>query len=249
MTWDILFFACAGFLAQLVDGALGMAYGVTCNSLLLAFGYTPAVASASVHLAEIATSGVSGHFHWKLGNVDLTLFKRLVWPGMVGGAIGAYALSNLPADQLRPWIALYLALMGCRILLRARRPSQIRRSPPQRTEFLGFVGGLFDAIGGGGWGPIVTTTLVGGGLEPRTAIGSANRAEFFVTVVQSFTFALFVGLGHWPVILGLCIGGVAAAPLAAHVVRSLAAETLMTIVGILIILLSLRTIVFSIAGI
>src|SRR5688572_22287286 len=116
---DFLWFVIAGFVAQLIDGALGMAYGVTCTSLLLSFGYSPAVASASVHLAEVVTSGVSGHFHWRMGNVDPTIFKNLVWPGMIGGAIGAYLLSTLPGEAVKPWIAVYLALMGIRILLKA----------------------------------------------------------------------------------------------------------------------------------
>jgi len=243
---EIALLALVGFLAQLIDGALGMAYGVTCNSLLLAFGYPPAAASASVHLAEVATSGVSGHFHWKLGNVDKTLFKQLVWPGMAGGALGAYTLSNLPGDNLRPWIAAYLGIMGVRILYKAASANRRQTSGRHRTQVLGFVGGLFDAIGGGGWGPIVTTTLVDRGLEPRMAIGSVNRAEFFVTLVQSFTFALFVGFAHWQVILGLCLGGVAAAPLAAYVARWLRAETLMFMVGILIVALSIRTILASV---
>ena len=124
---DILSFALAGFFAQLVDGALGMAYGVTCNSLLLSFGYPPAAASASVHLAEIATSGVSGHFHWRLGNVDRALFKALVVPGMIGGVLGAAALSVLPGEMVRPWIAVYLGLMGIRILYKAMRSDAIVR--------------------------------------------------------------------------------------------------------------------------
>jgi uncharacterized membrane protein YfcA len=242
---DFLWFVIAGFVAQLIDGALGMAYGVTCTSLLLSFGYTPAVASASVHLAEVVTSGVSGHFHWRMGNVDPTIFKNLVWPGMLGGAIGAYLLSTLPGDALKPWIAVYLLLMGVRILLKAWNGHMKKTPSAGRLELLGFFGGLMDAIGGGGWGPIVTSTLVGRGHDPRMAIGSVNRAEFFVTVVQSMTFTFLIGLGTWRIVLALCLGGVLAAPLAAVMAKRMKAEQLMIAVGVLIIVLSLRTLVTS----
>ena len=221
-----------------------MAYGVTCTSLLLAFGFTPAAASAGVHTAELVTSGISGHFHWRLGNVDKQLFRNLVWPGVIGGAIGAYILSNVSADLITPWISVYLALMGVRILYKARQATVIRPSMP-RVEILGFVGGLLDAIGGGGWGPIVTSTLVGQGQEPRRAIGSVNRAEFFVTLAQSATFMLTIGLSNWKIIAALCVGGGLAAPLAATVIKHVQAERLMIVVGVLIILLSLRTLVMS----
>ncbi len=242
---DLLLFAIAGFVAQLIDGALGMAYGVTCTSLLLAFGYAPAAASASVHMAEVVTSGVSGHFHWRLGNVDSALFRSLLWPGMLGGAIGAYTLASLPGDAVKPWIAVYLAFMGIRILVKAWNGGPPKVVTSHRVEALGLIGGCLDAIGGGGWGPIVTSTLVGRGHEPRVAIGSVNRAEFFVTLVQSATFVLTIGLGNWRVVLGLCAGGALAAPLAAHMARRIAPAHLMVGVGVLIILLSLRTLLTS----
>jgi uncharacterized membrane protein YfcA len=242
---ELLLFALAGFVAQLIDGALGMAYGVTCTSLLLAFGYPPVAASASVHMAEVVTSGVSGHFHWKLGNVDATLFRNLVWPGMIGGAIGAYILASLPGDAMKPWVAAYLAFMGVRILVKAWNGRSLTVPSVHRLEALGFTGGFLDAIGGGGWGPIVTTTLVGRGHEPRMAIGSVNRAEFFVTLVQSVTFVVAVGLKNWRVVLGMCLGGALAAPLGALAARRIKAEHLMVAVGALIILLSLRTVVTS----
>ncbi|MEZ5416197.1 MAG: sulfite exporter TauE/SafE family protein [Vicinamibacterales bacterium] len=242
---DLLFFTAAGFVAQMIDGALGMAYGVSCTSVLLAFGYSPAIASASVHIAEIVTSGISGHFHWRLGNVDPALFRNLVWPGMIGGAIGAYTLSVLPGEVLKPWIAVYLAAMGVRILVKAINGRTPVVATAHRVEALGFVGGLADAMGGGGWGPIVTSTLMGRGHEPRMAIGSVNRAEFFVTIVQSATFVTMLGAGNLNVVLGLCLGGALAAPLAAHMARRLKPEHLMIVVGVLIVLLSLRTLVTS----
>lgn len=242
---DIVLFALVGFIAQLIDGALGMAYGVTCSSLLLSLGSSPAAASASVHMAEVVTSGISGHFHWRLGNVDPTLFRNLVWPGVAGGALGAYTLSTIPGEALKPWIAVYLGLMGVRILYKAWHRRPLAAATAQRVEILGFVGGLFDAIGGGGWGPIVTSTLVGRGHEPRMAIGSVNRAEFFVTLVQSAAFVLTIGLSNWRIVAGLCAGGALAAPVAARVARHMKAEHLMVAVGVLIVALSLRTLVAS----
>jgi uncharacterized membrane protein YfcA len=222
-----------------------MAYGVTCTSMLLAFGYTPAAASSSVHAAELVTSGISGHFHGRLGNVDKHLFRNLVWPGVVGGAIGAYALTALPADLLTPWVSVYLAIMGVRIFFKAWRNVPIQHATAPRVEVLGFVGGLLDAMGGGGWGPIVTSTLVGQGQEPRRAIGSVNRAEFFVTLAQSAVFVTTIGLSNWRVIAALCIGGALAAPIAAVVARHARPRYLMIVLGVLIVALSLRTLVTS----
>ena len=168
-----------------------------------------------------------------------------VWPGMIGGAMGAYTLAQFSADAIRPYIAVYLALMGVRILLKAwnGRPPAVPAS--HRVEVLGFVGGLLDAMGGGGWGPIVTTTLVGQGHEPRLAIGSVNRAEFFVTLVQSATFVVTLGLYNWPVVLGLCAGGALAAPLAAVMASRVKAAHLMIAVGLLIVLVSMRILLTS----
>jgi uncharacterized membrane protein YfcA len=244
---DLWLFGLAGFLAQMVDGALGMAYGVTCNSILLALGYPPAVASASVHAAEVVTSGISGHFHFRLGNVDRRLFRSLVWPGMIGGALGAYALASLPGDALRPWVAMYLALMGIRILIKAWTRVAAQRPSARRLEALGFAGGLLDAIGGGGWGPIVTSTLIGRGHDPRFAIGSVNRAEFFVTLVESAMFLITIGLTHWRIIIGLCLGGALAAPIAARVTRRVPRRAMMVAVGLLVVVLSLRTLLSTIA--
>lgn len=237
-------YAIAGLTAQAIDGALGMAYGVTCTSLLLAFGYSPVAASASVHMAEIVTSGVSGHFHWRFGNVNTTLFRNLVWPGMTGGAVGAYVLASLSADVVKPFVGAYLGLMGLRVLIQARNGPKPTLIAAHHIEMLGFTGGLLDAMGGG-WGPIVTSTLVGCGHEPRTAIGSVNRAEFFVTVVQSATFIFTIGVSNWRVVAGLCLGGALAAPLAAVMARRVKAEHLMLAVGGLIVLLSLRILATS----
>jgi len=222
-----------------------MAYGITCSSLLLTFGYSPLSASAAVHMAEVVTSGVSGHFHWRFGNVDPQLFRRLLWPGVIGGVLGAYGLSRLPAERLTPFVALYLFAMGARIIYKAIARRAAPPAEPRRIEGIGFAGGLFDALGGGGWGPIVTASLVGSGHEPRMAIGTANRAEFFVTVAQSATFIAAIGFGGWRTAAALCVGGVLAGPLAAHAARRLDPRRLMLIVGLLVAILSLRTLWLS----
>jgi uncharacterized membrane protein YfcA len=164
---------------------------------------------------------------------------------VIGGALGAYLLTSIPAEAIIPWVSIYLALMGVRILYKAWRARPAPRVTTGRVEVLGFVGGLLDALGGGGWGPIVTSTLVGRGQEPRRAIGSVNRAEFFVTLAQSATFILTIGLSQWQIVAALCVGGALAAPFGAAVARRVRAEALMVFVGVLIIVLSLRTLVMS----
>lgn len=240
----VLPFVLVGFLAQIVDGALGMAYGVTSTSVLLSLGVTPAAASASVHAAEIFTTAVSGLSHHRLGNVDKELIKRLLIPGVLGGVLGAYLLTSVPGDLIKPFVSAYLLLMGLIIIRRAFARSEQPAGPVPLIP-LGLIGGFFDAVGGGGWGPVVTTTLVARGKEPRFAIGSVNLSEFFVTLSESITFILTIGLVYWKVILGLLLGGVLAAPLAAYVCKRLPTRALMILVGILIITLSVRTIVLS----
>ena len=238
---NIVLFIVVGFVAQVIDGALGMAYGVSSTSFLLGLGMSPAAASASVHAAEIVTSGVSGLSHLRLGNVDRNLFKRLLIPGVIGGVLGAYILTALPASTIKPLVSIYLVAMGLLILRKSFKEMQ-QEPTRQHLTPLALAGGFFDAIGGGGWGPIVTSTLVATGNRPRFVIGSVNLAEFFVTVCESITFILTIGLVHTRIILGLIIGGAAAAPLAAYVCRKLPTRVLMRMVGVLIIALSIRTI-------
>lgn len=239
---DILLYIAVGFAAQMVDGAIGMAYGVTSSSVLLSVGIAPATASACVHAAETFTTAVSGASHWKLGNVDFKLVRRLAIPGAIGGAIGAYLLSNINGDAVKPFISGYLLLMGLYILWKALRPAAENREPPEKVAPLGLIGGFMDAIGGGGWGPIVTTTLIGSGTTPRYAIGSVNLAEFFVTLTISATFLLTIGLELFPIIAGLIVGGVIAAPLAAYATKHIPDKAMMILVGSVICFLSLRTI-------
>lgn len=241
MTDNIFVFILLGFMAQMIDGALGMAYGVSLTTFLLSVGIAPATASASVHAAEIFTTAVSGLSHLSLGNVNKELWKRLIIPGVIGGVVGAYLLTAVPGKTIKPVVSLYLLIMGLVILWKAFKKAQEMEVKTHLVP-LGLVGGFFDAIGGGGWGPIVTTTLVARGNNPRFTIGSVNLAEFFVTTAESITFILTIGMVHWKIILGLLLGGMLAAPLAAYVCKRLPTRALMVLVGILIVFLSIRTI-------
>lgn len=248
MDLTILLYVLVGFLAQVIDGALGMAYGVSSNTFLLSVGVPPAIASASVHVAETFTTAVSGISHWRLGNVDKELFKKLILPGVLGAILGAYILTQIDGNVIKPYISAYLLIMGILILVKALRNNHTEQKVNDHISILGVTGGFFDAIGGGGWGPIVTTTLVARGNNPRYTIGSVNTSEFFVTFAQSVVFIFTLSsdlLSNWRVIVGLLVGGVIAAPFAALVTKRLPIRMLMGMVGLLIIGLSIRTIVLA----
>jgi uncharacterized protein len=238
------FYVFAGFLAQVIDGALGMGYGVSASSLLLGGGIAPAAASATVHAAEVFTTGFSAVSHHFIGNIDRRLFRRLLVPGMMGAAVGAYILVALPGDRLRPFVAVYLLIMGVVIVVKAVRPAApaavIKAVAP-----LGFVGALVDSMGGGGWGPVVASTLLARGNGARTTLGTVNAVEFFVALTASIVFVLTLGMSHWRIILGLAIGGVVAAPLSAFLVRRAPARPLMVLVGLLVVVLSTRTLLHA----
>jgi uncharacterized membrane protein YfcA len=223
--------AAVGLLAQTVDGALGMAYGITSTTFLLASGSSPAVASASVHIAEVFTTGVSGISLVRLGNVNKNLFLKLLLPGMAGAILGAYVVSNVDGKAIKPFVAAYLFLMGLYIISKIFRTIKPRREEPKHVAKLGLFGGFVDAVGGGGWGPVVTTTLVGTGQDPRTTIGSVNLAEFFLTFVSAMVFATLVEEGPWPIVAGLVVGGLFAAPFAAMLTRRLNTKVLLALVG------------------
>lgn len=237
---DFVLFVAVGFAAQMVDGAVGMAYGLSATSVLLSFGIPPATASASVHAAEVFTTGISGAAHWRLGNVQWATVRKLAIPGMLGGALGAYVLTAIPAETIRPIVTTYLMLMGVWIVWKAIAANASTSDPPSWLVPLGFGGGFLDAAGGGGWGPIVTSTLLGQGTKPRYTIGSVNASEFFVTLVISLTFLGTIGLELWPIIAGLILGGAIAAPIAAYVAKAVPDRPLMLLVGAIIILLSIR---------
>lgn len=239
---SIWLFVLVGFVAQTIDGALGMAYGVSSMTMLLTFGIPPAAASASVHASKVVTNLASGLSHWSFGNVDWMLVKKLGISGMVGGVIGALLLTVIPEQVIRPIISVYLILMAIIIFWKVLQKDEIRQVHTHLYP-LGVIGGFFDALGGGGWGPIVTSTLLARGNHPRYTIGSVNTAEFFIAVVQSITFFLTIGLVHWQIILGLILGGIISAPMAAFLVKKIPVQPLMNLVGVVIAVLGVRMIV------
>lgn len=239
-----------GFLAQLIDGSLGMAYGVTSSTLLLAVGVAPAAASAAVHFSEIGTSLVSGFSHHKLGNVDWRTVSILAGPGFVGAFIGATFLVSLPADVAKPWVAGILLALGLYVIFRflvlgGRRPTFKGRPGAGFLVPMGFFGGALDAIGGGGWGPVGTTSLLSSGrLEPRKVVGSIDTSEFVVAVGGSLGFLLGLGAAgiEWGYAIALLAGGVVAAPIAAYLVKILPARVLGVAAGGLIVVTNSKTI-------
>lgn len=248
VTPEFFYFLMAGFVAQMIDGALGMAYGVTATTFLMSVGISPLHATASVHSSEIFTSGVSGYMHLKFGNINSKLFKAVLIPGVIGAALGAWVISELSAFEtyakaLQPIISVYTAFLGILIIRKALK-KRIEKKPVKHIGLLAWTGGFLDSIGGGGWGPIVNSTLIASGRHPRYTIGSVNLAEFFVSFASSVVFALYVGLGNYGlVILGLILGGSIAAPIAAHLAQRLPVKTMMVLVGIVVIIVSLRKII------
>lgn len=234
----LLPFVLVGFAAQLIDGALGMAYGMISSTLLIGMGVTPAMASAGVHTVETFTTGVSAVSHVAHRNVDWRLFLRIVIPGVIGGIFGAYAVSNIDAATARPIVLFYLSAIGLYLLWRGAMHRHVEKEP-RVVEPLGLVGGFLDAAGGGGWGPIVTSNLMVQGAAPRTTIGTVNTAEFFVTVTVSATFIAALGWEAFTyATVGLLIGGVAAAPLGAMLAKRIPADRLLVMVGCVLTLTS-----------
>jgi uncharacterized membrane protein YfcA len=247
-----------GFLAQLVDGALGMAYGVTSSTLLLTVGLSPATASASVHLAELGTTAVSGYSHWRFGNVDWRTVRRIGIPGAVGAFVGAVVLSSISAEIAKPWMAGILLALGVYILVRFTlvgppKPQGRRYVRGRYLAPLGLGAGFVDATGGGGWGPVATPTILATGkYEPRKVIGSVDTSEFLVALAASIGFLLSIGSQGvaFTYVAALLIGGVAAAPLAAWFVRHVTPGLLGASVGGLILITNTRTMfdAFSVSG-
>jgi len=238
-----------GFVAQVIDGALGMAYGVTSSSFLLAVGAPPAMASGATHLAEVFTTGISGVSHLRMGNVNKKLFLSLVLPGVTGGLVGTYVLSSIDGSVLKPWISGYLLLMGLYVLSKAFRRILLVRTDvrPATVVPLALFGGFMDTTGGGGWGPIVTTSLVGAGHDPRTTIGSVNFAEFFLTVGVAAAFFSILDDSVWLTVGGLVLGGMFAAPFAAYITRHIKTRFLLVLVGVLISLISVYNLYSTLA--
>ncbi|KTD17719.1 sulfite exporter TauE/SafE family protein [Legionella jordanis] len=255
---EYLVFTLVGFVAQLIDGGMGMGYGLISMTVLLAYGIAPPIASAGVHTAEIVTTGISGLSHMMFKNVDRTLFKRLAIPGMLGGVLGAFFLSHVPAQIIKPFVTSYLFLMAIYIVYKTFRKSNLsellydyvvyewmkRERPAKRIPrliSLGLTAGFLDAAGGGGWGPIVNSTLLAQGEPPRYTIGSVNLAEFLVALGISTAFFFNIGIKQWPIVVCLIAGGALAAPIAAYMVKKIPRKLLMIMVAVLIMLLCLRS--------
>ncbi|MDR6562039.1 MULTISPECIES: sulfite exporter TauE/SafE family protein [unclassified Arcicella] len=237
---DFYLYLGVGLLAQLVDGSLGMAYGITSTSFLLGIGVPPALSSTSVHVSEMFTTGASAISHYQFKNINKKLFRALLW-GVVGSVTGAYLLSEIiDGNFIKPYISLYMLILGVVILKKAFQKNIAKRKT-KRVGLLAIFGGFMDAIGGGGWGPIVTSSLLGQGRNPRYAIGSVNAAEFLITLSSGLTFLFFEGVNSWQIILGLVLGGIIAAPFGAILINKIPRRPLMFIVGSVVIFLSFKT--------
>ena len=233
---ELAAFIAVGFIAQLIDGALGMAFGVISTTLLISLGVPPAAASAGVHVAETFTTAASGTSHIYHRNVDWRLFGRLAVPGVIGGVLGAYVLTQISAEAARPFVLAYLTSIGAYLVWRGIHYPPIHK-PPKIVEPLGLAGGFLDAAGGGGWGPVVTGNLLIQGAEPRRTIGTVNTVEFIVTLTISATFIATLGLAMFTAAtLGLLVGGVLAAPFGALIAKKAKPKVLLVFVGSILML-------------
>ena len=238
---NLLAFFLIGAFAQLVDGALGMGYGATSTSFLLAYGVSPVLSSTAVHVSEMFTTGASALSHHRFGNYNKKLVKHLLIPGDLGSITGAYLLSDvIDGDIIKPFIAVYMIILAVVIIRKALRKSVVKKKT-KKLGVLAVFGGFMDSVGGGGWGPIVTSTLLGRGRNPKYTIGSVNAAEFAISFASGITFMLFGGIHGWQIIIGLILGGVISAPIAAYLVNRIKRKPMMVAVGVLIIILSLKT--------
>ena len=232
----------------MIDGALGMAYGVSVTTFLLGAGIpgiTPAIASASMHASEIFTTGSSSLVYMRFKNINMKLFRALVWPGLIGTIVGVFTVSIVSKEYfsvIKPIVAVYTLSLGVIIIFRAFKKPK-KRKKITRLYPVAFSGGFLDSVGGGGWGPIVTSSLLAGGRHLRYAVGSAHLAKFFVAVVSTITFFFMIGLSHWQVIFGLVIGGMVAAPGSIYLSNKIPIKKGLLLVGVLIILISLRTLI------
>ena len=241
-----LFFSClfAGIIIAAIDGSLGMAYGIAGTAFLLGYGISPVKAVAYVHIAEIFVSGSTGLNHWKQGNVDFKLFKKLLVPGIIGALIGALIISKIKIPNLSIILAFYLLFMGIFLLIKAFRKIKIHfKQKISNIIPLAATGGFVDAAGGGGWGPVVTTTLLSSKMEPRKVIGTVNATEFFINLASALSLFLLVKITDWEALAGLILGGFLIAPFIAKVTSRMSVKMILTVVGCLIIIISLRKII------
>ena len=239
------YFLGAGFVFALIDGAIGMSYGVTSTTFSLSMGIPPASASMGVHLSEIMSNGIAGWMHYRMGNVNWKLFKLLLIPGIIGAVTGAYLLSSLEhyAQYTKPAVSVYTLILGTVIfkkgldLKKKRTTAKIKRIP-----LLGLGGGFIDAVGGGGWGSIVLSTLIAGGRHPRFSLGTVKLSRFFIALMGSLTFITMLNSSHWDAVAGLVIGSALASPVAARISNKISAKAIMMSVAVIVILISIRSI-------
>jgi len=239
------YFLIAGFVFAMIDGAIGMSYGVTSSSFSLAMGIPPAPASMGIHLSEVLSNGIAGWMHYRMGNVNWKLFKLLLIPGVIGAIIGAYLLSSLEhySAYTKPIVAIYTGVLGVVILLKAFSIRKKRKKKKiERIGVLGFFGGFIDAAFGGGWGSIVLSNLIAGGRHPLFSLGTVKITRFFIAILSSLTFITMLGGAYWEAVLGMIIGSALAAPIAAKVSNRISARTIMMLVGIIVLLVSLRNV-------
>jgi uncharacterized membrane protein YfcA len=246
LTHVFYYFLAAGFVFAMIDGAIGMSYGVTSTTFSLSMGIPPASASAAVHLSEILSNAIAGWMHFKMGNVNKRLFRLLVIAGSIGAILGAYLLSSLEHYSMytKPVVSLYTLILGSVILTKALNLKKRKRENKRirHIRALGFGGGFIDAVGGGGWGSIVLSSLIAGGRNPRTSLGSVKLSRFFIAILSSLTFVTMLNTVHWEAIGGLVIGSAMASPIAARISNKISVKSIMVAVGIIVILVSLRSI-------
>ncbi|TZF81041.1 sulfite exporter TauE/SafE family protein [Pedobacter sp. BS3] len=240
------YFLAAGFVFAMIDGAIGMSYGVTSTSFSLSMGIPPASASTAVHLSEVLSNGIAGWMHYRMRNVNKRLFRLLVVAGIVGAVSGAYLLSSLEhySRYTKPVVSLYTLILGLVILRKAFNLQSNKRAGKKirRIRTLGFLGGFIDAVGGGGWGSIVLSSLMAGGRNPRTSLGTVKATRFFIAILSSLTFITMLKTIHWDAVAGLVIGSAIASPIAARVSSKISAKSIMVAVGIIVVGVSCRSI-------
>ena len=240
-------FLLGGFVFALVDGAIGMSYGVTSTAFSLSMGVPPASASMAVHLSEILSNGIAGWMHYRMGNINWKLFRLLIIPGIAGAVTGAWLLSSLEhySEYTKPFVSLYTLILGGVILSKAYQGKQHKTSDTKikKISLLGLFGGFIDAVGGGGWGSIVLSSLIAGGRSPRFSLGTVKITRFFIALMSSLTFITMLNGAHWEAVAGLVIGSALAAPIAAKVSNKISVKTIMVSVGIIVIIVSLRSII------
>jgi siroheme synthase (precorrin-2 oxidase/ferrochelatase)/uncharacterized membrane protein YfcA len=239
------YFLGAGFVFAMIDGAIGMSYGVTSTTFSLSMGITPATASMGVHLSEILSNGIAGWMHYRMGNINWKLFRLLLIPGIIGAVLGAYILSSLEhySAYTKPFVSLYTLILGIIIFKKALKVGQKRTTAKiKRIRLLGFGGGFIDAVGGGGWGSIVLSTLIAGGRHPRFSLGTVKLSRFFIALMSSLTFITMLNGARWEAVSGLVIGSALASPIAAKISNKISAKAIMMAVAIIVILISVRAI-------